>query len=309
MTLPRWGIVTTIKAPVEDILRFAAHHLGLGAHRLYIYLDDDNTEAFEALKAHPKCRPVMTDHAYWQKLGMKRRAKHQSRQFENARHGYERAGRDVDWLAHLDVDEFLWPDRPIAAQLADLAPDCLCARMRPAEALAGPGPVTHFKAIAVDRATRARQTAALWPQWAAHLNGGFLSHVAGKMIYRTGVEGLRVQIHNVFVGEAMNPSEVELTETTLLHMHAKSWEAFRAAFDYRLDKGSYRAELKPAQADGETLHLLLSRLADQGEDALRQFYDAVCAARPELLDRLAAEGLLRSHALDLDAKRRQHFPD
>ena len=308
MSAPRWGIVATIKAPVDEILGFAAHHLDLGAHRLYIYLDDDNRAAFDALKAHPKCRPVLTDAAYWDKLGIKRRAKHQSRQFENARHAYGRAARDVDWLAHVDVDEFLWPERPLADQLAALPPACLCARIRPAEALAGPGPVTHFKAIAIDRATRHRQTAAIWPDWAAHLNGGFLSHVAGKMIYRTGVEGLRVQIHNVFVGDEMNPGEAELGDTTLLHLHAKSWDAFRDAFAYRLDKGSYRAELKPARPEGETLHELFRRLSRSGDAPLREFYDAVCVASPALLAALDAHGLLRSHDLELAAKTARHFP-
>ncbi len=309
MNTPTWGLVSTIKAPALAVLDFAAHHLELGAHRLFIYLDDDNRAAFDALKAHPKCRPLLTDDAYWQKLGMKRRVKHQSRQFENARHAYGRASGQVDWLAHIDVDEFLWPDRPLADQLAALPPDCMGARIRPAEALEGPGPITHFKTCAPDRPTRDRQTAAIWPDYGAHLNGGFLSHVAGKMIYRTGIDGLKVQIHNIWVGEAMNPGEVLLDDTTLLHMHAESWEAFRAALDYRLEKGSYRAELKPGQKGALTMHQLLRSLRNEGgEKAIRRFYDSVCTATPALCDRLAAHGLLRRHDLALDAKRARHFP-
>lgn len=307
MAEPRWGIVATIKAPVDDILRFAAHHLDLGAHRLFIYLDDDNRAAFDALKRHPKCRPQLTGPEYWRKLGFRRRAKHQSRQFENARHAYGRATGQVDWLAHIDVDEFIWPDRPLAAQLAGLPDDCLCARLRPAEALAGDGPAQYFKTLTLDRAQRAAQGRALWPEYAGALNGGFLSHVAGKMIYRTGIEGLRVQIHNVFVHDAMNPGEVTLTGSHLLHCHAETWGAFRAALPYRLQHGSYRAELKPAQPGGETLHQLFSRLQDQGDAALRRFHDSVCAADPPLLAALRAEGLLLQADLALEAKRRKHF--
>ena len=156
---------------------------------------------------------------------------------------------------------------------------------------------------------RDQQTADIWPDYGAHLNGGFLSHVAGKMIYRTGIDGLKVQIHNIWVGEEMNPGEVTLDDTTLLHMHAESWEAFRAALDYRLEKGSYRAELKPGQKGALTMHELLHALrSDGGENALRQFYDSVCAANPDLLRRLAAHGRLRSHDLSLDEKRARHFP-
>ena len=68
----KWGLVATIKAPAAQVLAFAAHHLDLGAHRLFLYLDDENQAAFDALAAHPKCRPVLTDAAYWAKLGMKR---------------------------------------------------------------------------------------------------------------------------------------------------------------------------------------------------------------------------------------------
>ena len=56
----KWGIVSTIKAPLEEIERFAAHHLELGADRLILYLDDDNESAFQALRQHPKLRVLRT---------------------------------------------------------------------------------------------------------------------------------------------------------------------------------------------------------------------------------------------------------
>ena len=157
MSAPKWGVVATIKAPVRDILDFCAHHIDIGAHRLFIYLDDNNEEAYRILSDHPKVRPTLTDDAYWKRLGMKRRAKHQSRQFENARHAYGRA-HDVDWLTHIDVDEFLWPlGRPLNAQLADLPSECLCTRIRPVEALAGadPPPARRTSDRVSDRASSA----------------------------------------------------------------------------------------------------------------------------------------------------------
>ena len=312
--LPKWGIVSTIKAPVDAILAFAAHHLDQGADRIFVYLDDDNHAAFDRLKSHPKLRPTLTDDAYWRALGMKRRVKHQSRQFENARHAYGRAG-DLDWLAHIDVDEFLLPAQPFAAQLAALPAACLCVRIRPIEALAPASAEQplHAKACALDRATRNRQTEALYPDYGAHLNGGFLSHVAGKMVYRTGLADLKVNIHNVMVGEVQNPGQQELVGTDLLHCHAKSWEAFIAAFHYRLDKGSYRAELKPnrpADRGGLTLHEMFKAIHDaDGEAGLRRFYDRVCTATPTHLAALEAEGLLRRPALDLREAVARHFPD
>ena len=313
MGRPKWGVVATIKAPVPEILDFCAHHLDIGAHRLFIYLDDDNRDAFRILSDHPKIRPTLTDDTYWKRLGMKRRVKHQSRQFENARHAYARAG-DVDWLTHIDVDEFLWPlDRSLADQLADLPPECLCARIRPLEALAGgEGGITHFKGFSLKQPRRRDQTARIYPTWGKYLNGGFLSHVAGKMIYRTGIKGLKVQIHNVFVDDEMNPGQRELERTQLLHMHAKSWEDFIAAFRYRLEKGSYRSELKPnmpREEGGRNLHELFNMIHEaNGEAGLRAFYDEVCTASPDLMDRLRAEGHIYNHSLRLTEKRSRHFP-
>lgn len=310
MSGPSWGIVATVKAPPQEVLQFAAHHLEIGAKCLFIYLDDDNQTAFDQLKKHPRCHPVLTDDAYWRSLNMKRRIKHQARQTENARDAYRRADGMVDWLAHIDVDEFIWPTGALSDQLAALPDACMGARMRPAESLAGTGDVTHFKTFVHDRRTRDRNTAEIWPDYGMHLNGGFLSHVAGKMIYRTGVEGLRTQIHNIWVDDVMNPGEAELQHTTLLHLHAQTWDAFRAAFDYRLAKGSYRAELKPGQKGAITLHDLFNAIfAEGGEPALRRFYEIVATATPDLLVALEKHGQLQSHHLSLDEKRRRHFPD
>ncbi|CUH85593.1 glycosyltransferase family 2 protein [Thalassovita mediterranea] len=318
-----WGLVSTIKAPVEEVLNFCAHHLDLGAHRLFIYLDDDSVDhraAFDLLSAHPKVRPLITDDAYWQKRGFKRRAKHQSRQFENAKHVYRRATGQVDWLTHIDVDEFLWPTvaqdkHTVADVLTGLSDDCQCARIRPWEALAplDGGPQHDFKGMSIPAAQRRAETEEIYPDYGTHLNGGFLSHVAGKMFYRTGVEGMKVQIHNVWIGEDMNPQQQELPDLRLLHCHAGSWDHFYTAFHFRLDKGSYRSELrpnKPVEEGGVSLHDLLSGIyADGGEAALRRFYDTVCAADPDLIARLSAKGLHMTADLDLDAKRRRHFPD
>lgn len=322
----KWGLVSTIKAPVDEVLQFCAHHLDLGAHRLFIYLDDDNQAAFDHLSDHPKVRPILTDAAYWDKRGMKRRVKHQSRQFENAKHAYRRASGQVDWLTHIDVDEFLWPhpvrdQAAIAQLLAGLPPDCLCARLRPWEALSTPvdggsgarsNGLTHFKGLSIPMPQRRRETEEIYPHYGPHLNGGFLSHVAGKMFYRTGVEGLKVQIHNIWVGEDMNPGQQELPEVRLLHMHAKSWDSFWQAFHFRLEKGSYRSELKPnkpREDGGLSLHELFSMLYnDDGEAGVRAFYETVCRATPELITRLQSKGLHHVCDLQLAEKQAKHFP-
>ncbi len=184
----KWGIVSTIKAPAEAILNFAAYHLEAGAHRLFLYLDAPCPEARPLLKAHPKLRVFDCDDASWQhrRKGGKPE-KHQVRQSLNATRAYRRQANDLDWLAHIDVDEFLWAKSPIADILSPLPETSLCARSRPIEALAGDG--TAFKGYIPGGPDRGAIVARLYPRYGEHMNGGFLSHVQGKIFVRTALAG------------------------------------------------------------------------------------------------------------------------
>ena len=240
---------------------------------------------------------------------------HQGRQFANAKWAYKHTC--VDWLAHIDVDEFLWPKLDIRAQLATLHPENLCARLRPIEALAGDGEITHFKSCSENWVQRLHETAEIYPEFGPYLNGGFLSHVAGKLFVRTGLADIKFKIHNLETANGNNPGEVLLEDTELLHMHAKDWEDWRATFEYRKTDGSYRAELAPPtqppgvrgkDPDAPNLNQLFAVIEDSGgEDALREFFNEVCMATPELLQRLQQFGRLRSYKIDFTATRLRHF--
>ncbi|PJE28398.1 hypothetical protein PSM7751_02356 [Pseudooceanicola marinus] len=323
-----WAAVATVKAPVEEVLSFAAWHLELGAARLHIYLDDPEDPAYPILKAHPKIRAMQCDDRYWRRVARDGRPdKHQMRQTLNASHCYNAKNRH-DWLAHIDVDEFLLPDRPVAEILAALPPDVLSARMRPMEVLARPdrpeeqGPdaegsdteaPVHLRAFSLPLAQRHAQTERIYPEFGAFLNGGMLSHVAGKLFVRRGLPDVRFRIHRVLSAGEADPGQQELPEIPVAHFHATSWADWQAHYRFRLDRGAYRAELKPprrADAGSVNLHTLLSTLEDsEGDPGLRRFFDEVCADTPALRDRLAAEGLLREVTMDFAALRARHFPD
>ena len=293
--MTHWGIVSTIKAPAQDILRFAAYHLERGAHRLFLYLDAPS-DAEAVLAAHPKIRATLTDEIYWAKSKRGRPEMHQSRQFHNARHAYGRA-LDVAWLAHIDVDEFLAPQSDIGTTLARLPASCLCARVRPVEGLAGSADL--FKAFHLDHKARRQAVARLYPTFGEYVRAGFLSHVAGKLLYRTGLEGLKVKIHNVLLDGEENPGEVHLRDIDLCHLHARDWPSWSAHFAYRHAKGSYRPELR-GSGPMSAHDFFNALLAEEGDAGLRAFFDEVVAATPAHVEALRNEGLLRHHALDLD---------
>ena len=302
-----WGIVATIKAPVSDTLGFVAYHLSQGAHHIYIYLDDANEEAFSRLKAHPQVTAHVTDDAWWAKRG-RRPIKHQVRQSRNATHCYRRLAR-VDWLIHMDVDEFLVSATPLAAVLGALPDNALCARVRPMEQLAGDPAL--FKAFMPGGGTRLSMVDELYPTFGPYLKSGFLSHVAGKVFVRTGQSDLKLRIHNAMIGDEVISDAAELHDVNLAHAHVTSWEQFLGALNFRLDHGSYRADLPPerTRAGGSlTLHDLLSHLREnEGEAGLRAFFDEVCAATPRLIGALQDHDLLVSVDLRLRDHIREHF--
>lgn len=307
-----WGLVSTIKAPADEILNFAAHHLDLGAHHLHIFLDEDCPPARKALRSHPRCTVTVTDDAYWAKRRRPRPGAHQLRQTFNATRAYRRQP-GVDWLGHIDVDEFLSPATPLARQLGALPANARTARMRPIEALAPAGEgtdATWFKACHPRQSPRNAQTAEIYPTFGALLNGGFLSHVAGKIFVRTGQKGVSLRIHNAFDTDGPIENLHDLPQTHLCHLHAPGWKEWQRAYRYRLEHGSYREGLKGAGSVPMTMNALFHAIeAEGGEDALRLFFDEVCTATPALRARLEAHGLLHRVALDLDAKRARHFPD
>lgn len=304
-----WGLCATVLAPAPEILRFAAWHLEQGAHRLYLYLDAPNPDAYAALKAHPKIRVQTCDATHWKKLMGQRPKRHQVRQTLNATHAYARRA-EVDWLIHMDVDEFLVPQAGISSILRGLPPDTRAARIRPIELLGGSN--NAFKAFIPAGPKRPKLVKAIYPTFGQYLRGGFLSHVAGKLFLRTGLPDVEFRIHNAYQGGDMLTDAAELPHVDLAHCHAKSWEDWRASFDYRLAKGSYRAELKPvtpAEKGGLSLHDLFTKIeAEAGEEGLRAFYDEVIGDSPDLRARLAAHDLLKIVTLDLDAAAQKHFP-
>ncbi|MEM8774903.1 MAG: glycosyltransferase family 2 protein [Pseudomonadota bacterium] len=312
-----WGVVSTIKASTNDILNFAAYHLDLGAQLVQIYLDEDDPVARAKLREHSKCRVIHTDAGYWKRRkGEKGRPiKHQVRQAANATHCY-RKHTDIDWLLHADVDEFVWSTASVSDQLAALPADVMIARVRPIEILAddpSDPPISGSawcKGCSSVSGTRRNETAAIYPTYGEHLKGGFLSHVFGKIFVRTGQPNVTVNIHRAFQRQEDSLKTEELETIKLAHAHAATWEKWIGHYKYRLEHGSYRDSLRPPLNDGTTLNMnaLFSTLEKEGgETALREFYQEVCIATPELRGRLAEHGHLYCVMLDLEAKRAKHF--
>ncbi|PJE29802.1 glycosyltransferase family 2 protein [Pseudooceanicola antarcticus] len=295
----RWGLVTTARAPLAQIARFAAYHLDLGAAQMDLYLDTPDEDAARYLARDPRLRVVQCDAAYWQGMAEPRPEDHRARQQRNAQASY--LASDLHFLGHIDVDEYLMPPLPVAELLAHLPPRCAALQFHAAELLAGSE--SAFKLTPQDVGHDRRALAAAYPQFGEHLKGGFISHTIGKCLARTGLPGVQVGIHRLRRDGQVVRNTAVVMGGYLGHAHARSFEDFLQRLDFRMTRGSYRK-----REDDFGLHDVFRIIrAEEGEAGLRRFFDACCADSPGLRARLERYGMLFTHPLELDAKCRRIF--
>lgn len=289
--MAEWALCTTVKAPVEQVLAFTAHHLGLGASGLWLFFDDPDDPAFDAVAHIPHVTATRCTAAHWQSVCNKRPEAHQNRQGRNMQWVY--AKRETPWLGHIDIDEYLAPMQPIAEILDAQPDDRIMLRMAPWEALHDPSlpddifTATDFRAALKGPDHAANRDIAFGP-YAAYLAEGVLSHSAGKCFFRTGVRGLEPRLHGAFrfgkrlQGEGFDP------QIPLLHFHAENRAQWVSRLPFRLTLGAYK--FNPA------LQTHLQSASPAGIDA---FYDRVQNPSAEIRAQLDRKGLLRHATLTL----------
>jgi hypothetical protein len=138
------------------------------------------------------------DADHWASIGKPQRpASQEARQTANAVHAYGRT--DVEWLAHVDADEYIMPHRDLGHELAMVPEtiDCVALPMRERAFRLGKTPDSILSGVCrvpFDRSRRAAQ--ALFGGMASFTESGFVGHVAGKCLVRTGGDHLLLGIHS-----------------------------------------------------------------------------------------------------------------
>ncbi|WP_299687144.1 glycosyltransferase family 2 protein [uncultured Tateyamaria sp.] len=292
----RWGIVTTVKAPLLQIARFSAYHLDLGVHRMHIHLDTPDP-AIAARLAHPRIQFIQCDATYWQDRPDRTTSTHQMRQIYNASRVYR--ATSLDWLAHIDVDEFILAPGPLPDLLARVSADDTHVNLSPVEMMDTQGDPHHFK-----RYARASKRRVIYPTFGEYIKGGFLSTTSPKVFARTGLQNVSLGIHALRHFGNKVWSGASLPGLELGHAHAPDFETFRRHMTYRLDKGSYHNRKGKMNPIGLLIRTLLE---DPDPDALRALHRELSSPTPDRLERLNDAGLLRTETLNLDAKVAQHF--
>jgi hypothetical protein len=123
------SIVTTVKAPFDSICHYLDHHLRIGAHRIYLFLDDSEPVSVQALRQkYPQGVVVHDcDASYWRDThGIGRPDDVETRQRKNADYALSLAREaHEDWIAHLDIDEYVHVDGARLPAVLDAMPEAV----------------------------------------------------------------------------------------------------------------------------------------------------------------------------------------
>ncbi len=294
MAAPSWGIVMTVDEPAPLVLANVAWHLSKGAAEVHVFLDRPDDPVAETLSTWPGCHVTRCDAAHWAGLTHRgtRPDSQMRRQSLNANAAYAMAG--VDWLIHLDANEFLHQSRPLEDELARIAEfDCeLNIPVAERFYTGGPPPRDIFEGcFRLSTKGRDRFDAAIFGADLPLYIHGMLGHSAGKCAVPTGGDYI-IGIHWSFRGVRGKDTRAAQYRSTAAHI---------LHFDGLTGRHWLLKMLRYADADPELLERLVSSNR-HAQIAALQACDGELRKMLELHDRLRvldAEAHARLTALGL----------
>lgn len=230
------GIVTTLKAPLDEVLRFVNYHLNIGVDHLFLFFDDPNDPAISLLKKYRTVTCIRCDAAYWASRGVTRSDVVVLRQTENATLALQMA-RDLGltWLAHIDGDELLYSVMGLKSALAEVG-DVDVVILPPMEAvperLEGGAPFVSSRFFRVlPRSLRHRTFFFGLARGVGcgncFLNGRyFRGHQLGKSVFRTAADICSVKPHRPAFQDN-HFSRVFSNRIVLLHFESNRFDAWK----------------------------------------------------------------------------------
>lgn len=211
-----WGTVSLVDEPIELLLAFAAWHLHVGASEVHLFLDRAKPEDAETLSALPGVTVTLCDAAFWKQNGGRKNLQ-TGRQAVVANLVYRTT--KLDWLAHIDADEFLVSSTSIASELAAL-PAGIQVMKCPVRERAWPvnsSSKTVFDGLfRVPMSGGQRVMEAIMDFESMFADGGLFGHTSGKTFVRTGLgKMLTMGIHTPESSQSLTKIDSKLTK--LLH--------------------------------------------------------------------------------------------
>ncbi|MDG2340163.1 MAG: glycosyltransferase family 2 protein [Paracoccaceae bacterium] len=207
----------TVREPAQLVLANVHYHLGQGAAEIHVFLDDPVDPVGELLAGIDRLSVHRCDADHWDRLNKGRRPTSQTRrQSLNATLVY--ANSTVDWLVHMDADEFLFQKHPLAEELEYVPrqPGYLGFRVRERAFINAKQAELFDGAFRVPFYGRDAMLSPLFGELAPFLTHGMSGHAAGKACVPVGRD-LRMSIHGPRTLDGGRLPPLHSSSTVLLH--------------------------------------------------------------------------------------------
>lgn len=296
-------VVPPYSEPAPLVMTFVAACFARGATEMRLYLDTPQPELEAVLVGLPGCVLIRCDAAYWRAAHEGRPWAPSDRQRYNLQRAYEAS--QLEWLLHIDADEFLSASGDVAVALAGLPASCLVAQVAVAERvyLATPDPDYIFDGVfrLPNPPPVQAQVDAIDGPVAQFLRQGMTSYPSSKAFFRTG-RGLQADVHSA--------RNVSVAEVGMLH----GWRLFH--FDgLTMQSWIHKKQRTLAQQPGwqafaaaRRAQLAAITAADATQGGLEALYLSIKQLNPERAAALRGLDLITPGDLDLRGDLARVFP-
>ncbi|PLX78593.1 MAG: hypothetical protein C0616_14240 [Desulfuromonas sp.] len=111
--LPKFAIISTVKAPGNELAMFVNYHLNIGIDEIILFFDDPDDPYISQFSADPNVTGIPCTSDYWEERGFARPGRIANRQMVNVNHGATIArSKGCNWAIHIDSDELIYPNDP-----------------------------------------------------------------------------------------------------------------------------------------------------------------------------------------------------
>lgn len=295
-----WGTVCTARETPELLAAFAAHHAAIGASKVYLYLDEPSPRALELLAVIPAVDVTVCDQAYWARVNNGRPRSQEGRQIVNAQDALRRA--EVDWLLHIDADEFLSPQRDLSLELSQVPSgiEYLHLEMRERAFVGNRSPETIFDgAFRVPIGQEQRVLRLIYGPGFGFTNGGFAGQTAGKSLVRVKDCDLLMGIHRPRVPSAQareRPMGLACQSAVLLHFEGLTPAHWMAKITRYSQTARYsQGDLLGRHQKRQVNYLIRNNWS---AEALRKLHDLLKVIDEPTETRLRGLGVLETSAVN-----------
>lgn len=280
-------VATIAREPWPILNRFLSWHLGQGASKIVLYLDDPDDHALPRLKGDPRINARPCTPAFWSTLRLAADARFTRRQRAVLSQAYFEL--EDGWLLVVDADELMWTrDQPIPDALDTLPADAQSVRVLSAEQITLSDGSEAFRSP-IDRKAVDR----IYGEDAGLLRArfGLTYHPEGKSFHRAGQAGLNMKLHwaqDADGNRTPGPVWTANDRAHLLHYAAPDYDNWRAKVAWRAGAHGFSQPTKDRLAA-----IADSPDSEAGYRALFNTLHSLTAAQAEALD---AEGALLRQA-------------